>query len=210
VGWAADEIAADSALTTLKSPKSRLQEHTQRTTGERPLYRLLEALGPDHEKQFRIEVVVDGRVLGVGEGLSRRIAETSAAAEALEVLRSERQAARAARAAAAAELREADQAIVLLDAVEPAIEAAAAYVGDTVAETADAEPGADSQAADDEAGDEADAPDGAPDAPHARGDAPALGSMATTASRAEGRSPEAPGVDPERHPIPDTEASAGS
>ena len=100
VGWyaardwvhalAAEEIAADSALTTLKSPKSRLQEHTQRTTGERPLYRLLEAFGPDHEKQFRIEVVVAGRSLGVGGGPSRRIAETAAAAEALEAIRRER------------------------------------------------------------------------------------------------------------------------
>ncbi len=102
VSWAAAEVAADSTLTTLKSPKSRLQEHTQRTTGDRPLYRLLEAVGPDHEKQFRIEVVVDGRVLGVGEGPSRRLAETSAAAEALEALRAERLAARSARATVAA------------------------------------------------------------------------------------------------------------
>ena len=95
---AAEELSADLAITTLKSPKSRLQEHTQRThrasgrcTGSsRPS-------GPDHEKQFRIEVVVDGRTLGVGEGPSRRIAETSAAAQALDVLRSER--ARAAKAA---------------------------------------------------------------------------------------------------------------
>ncbi len=94
---AAEEIAADSALTTLKSPKSRLQEHTQRTTGERPLYRLVEALGPDHERQFRIEVVVEGRSLGVGVGPSRRIAETSAATEALEAIRRERMAARAVR-----------------------------------------------------------------------------------------------------------------
>ena len=42
---------------------------------------------------------MDGRVLGVGEGPSRRIAETSAAAEALDALRAERQAARAAKAA---------------------------------------------------------------------------------------------------------------
>jgi ribonuclease III len=125
VSWAADEIAADSAITTLKSPKSRLQEHTQRTTGDRPIYRLLEAVGPDHEKQFRIEVVVNGRVLGVGEGPSRRIAETSAAAQALEVLRQERSAARTARALAAAEARAAEQVIETLDAAEPAIEAAA-------------------------------------------------------------------------------------
>jgi ribonuclease III len=96
---AAEELSADSALTTLKSPKSRLQEHTQRTTGDRPVYRLLEAVGPDHEKEFRIEVVVDGRSLGVGHGPSRRIAETSAAAEALDTIRQERQAARAARPA---------------------------------------------------------------------------------------------------------------
>ena len=99
---AADDLSADTALATLKSPKSRLQEHTQRTTGERPVYRLLEAAGPDHEKQFRIEVLVDGRSLGVGIGPSRRVAETSAAAEALEAIRRERQAARASRTAAAA------------------------------------------------------------------------------------------------------------
>ncbi len=94
---AAEELSADEALTTLKSPKSRLQEHTQRTTGERPSYRLLEAVGPDHEKQFRIEVVVGDRTLGVGEGPSRRVAETAAAAEALEAIRRERLAARGSR-----------------------------------------------------------------------------------------------------------------
>ena len=97
---AAEELSADVTLTSLKSPKSRLQEHTQRSSGERPLYRLLEAVGPDHEKQFLIEVVVGGRVLGTGEGPSRRIAETSAAAEALETLRRERVAARAVRSTA--------------------------------------------------------------------------------------------------------------
>jgi ribonuclease-3 len=105
--WAADELTADVAITTLKSPKSRLQEHTQRISGDRPVYHLVEAVGPDHEKRFRIEVAVDGRVLGVGEGPSRRVAETSAAAQALEVLREERLAARAARLAAAADVREA-------------------------------------------------------------------------------------------------------
>jgi len=64
------------------------------------VYRLVEAVGPDHEKRFRIEVVVGGRSLGVGEGPSRRIAETSAAAEALDTIRRERQAARAARSMA--------------------------------------------------------------------------------------------------------------
>jgi ribonuclease III len=100
---AAEELSADLTMTSLKSPKSRLQEHTQRTTGERPVYRLLGVVGPDHEKQFRIEVVVDGRILGTGEGPSRRIAETSAATQALDAIRRERAAGRARRKPEASE-----------------------------------------------------------------------------------------------------------
>jgi ribonuclease III len=80
------EIDAALAPVMLKSPKSRLQEETQRTTGGRPEYRVLEALGPDHEKVFRVSVSVGGELLGIGVGPSRRVAETAAAAEAVEVL----------------------------------------------------------------------------------------------------------------------------
>jgi hypothetical protein len=78
----------------LKSPKSRLQEYTQRLSGERPQYRVLDAVGPDHNKVFRIEVAVGGLVIGVGQGHSRRVAETDAAAHGIETLRhsSEREA----------------------------------------------------------------------------------------------------------------------
>jgi ribonuclease-3 len=90
---AEEELEADLTITTLKSPKSRLQEHTQRTSGSRPVYHLVEAVGPDHEKRFRIEVEVDGQIMGVGEGSSRRLAETSAAAQALDALRGSRRSA---------------------------------------------------------------------------------------------------------------------
>ena len=84
---AAEELdAAGVAPAALKSPKSRLQEVTQRRSGARPEYRLVEAIGPDHEKRFLVEVAVDGAVLGSGEGPSRRVAETVAAAAALESL----------------------------------------------------------------------------------------------------------------------------
>ena len=112
VGWeatrdwlirtAAVEIDAAVPPAFLKSPKSRLQEETQRTTGSRPAYRVLEAIGPDHEKVFRVEVSVAGEVLGMGVGRSRRVAETAAAAEAVEVL--------AARAAAARDATPAEEA----------------------------------------------------------------------------------------------------
>ena len=84
---ATPELTIDRPLGALKSPKSRLQEYTQRLSGERPQYRLLDAVGPDHDKVFRVEVAVGGRSIGVGEGHSRRIAETAAAAHALEALR---------------------------------------------------------------------------------------------------------------------------
>ncbi|MEP6638198.1 MAG: ribonuclease III [Chloroflexota bacterium] len=81
------ELSEEAPIGALKSPKSRLQEFTQRRSGERPSYRLTEASGPDHERSFRIEVWVDGELLGVGDGPSRRAAETAAAAEAIDRLR---------------------------------------------------------------------------------------------------------------------------
>jgi ribonuclease-3 len=90
IAIAAPELASAQPVTSLKSPKSRLQEYTQRRSGVRPEYRLLDAFGPDHEKQFRVEVAVDGEVLGIGEGSSRRTAETAAAAQAMDALRTAR------------------------------------------------------------------------------------------------------------------------
>ena len=89
-GWfsehAEPELNSAVKASALKSPKSRLQEWTQRRTGERPEYRVLEAVGPDHDRTFRIEVLVDGIAIGTGLGPSRRSAETIAAAEALAAL----------------------------------------------------------------------------------------------------------------------------
>jgi len=87
IALAAPELSAEAPIGSLKSPKSRLQEYTQRHSGARPTYRLLDATGPDHEKSFQIEVWVDGSLLGVGEGPSRRTAETAAAAQAMERLK---------------------------------------------------------------------------------------------------------------------------
>jgi ribonuclease III len=89
VDLAGPEIAMDPTGSALKSPKSRLQEFTQRRTASRPEYSVVDASGPDHEKLFRVEVVVEGRLLGTGEGPSRRVAETAAAVHALEELRRE-------------------------------------------------------------------------------------------------------------------------
>ena len=86
LGVAEPELESEAAAGSLKSPKSRLQEHTQQSTGERPIYRLVEVSGPDHERVFRVEVSIAGQVTGVGTGSSRRVAETAAASAALERL----------------------------------------------------------------------------------------------------------------------------
>ena len=87
IGLAEPELVAEAPIGVLKSPKSRLQEFTQRRSGDRPSYRLTDTIGPDHEKSFRIEVWVEGELLGVGEGPSRRTAVTAAAAQAMAQLR---------------------------------------------------------------------------------------------------------------------------
>ncbi len=86
LGLAEPELSANAPVGSLKNPKSRLQEMTQRRTGERPEYRLVGASGPDHQRQFVVAVTIGGEVAGTGEGSSRRTAEAAAAAAALEAL----------------------------------------------------------------------------------------------------------------------------
>lgn len=64
--------------------KSKLQELIQAERQERPAYRLVEAVGPDHDKTFVVEVVVGGEALGRGSGKSKQAAEKDAAKQALE------------------------------------------------------------------------------------------------------------------------------
>jgi len=70
----------------LKSPKSRLQEWTQRHRGLKPVYRLVTTNGPPHEQEFEVAVLIDGERLGGGVGTSRQRAEEQAAEAALELL----------------------------------------------------------------------------------------------------------------------------
>jgi ribonuclease III len=86
VATARPELDAGLEPVLLKSPKSRLQEATQRASGGRPVYRIIEAVGPDHDKRFSVEVLVGEETLGMGVGPSRRVAETAAAAEAVAAL----------------------------------------------------------------------------------------------------------------------------
>ncbi len=66
--------------------KSRLQELTQSRFRQTPEYRLTGEAGPDHDKQFTVNVEVNGAVAGTGSGKTKKEAETEAARRALESL----------------------------------------------------------------------------------------------------------------------------
>jgi len=66
--------------------KSRLQELAQSRFQEIPAYRLISESGPDHDKKFRVEVLINAKVLGDGIGKSKKLAETEAARLALQRL----------------------------------------------------------------------------------------------------------------------------
>jgi ribonuclease III len=63
--------------------KTRLQEISQMLFREPPVYRIISESGPDHEKRFVTEIAVGGKVLGKGEGRSKKQAEQEAAMKAL-------------------------------------------------------------------------------------------------------------------------------
>ncbi len=63
--------------------KSMLQERVQASQRIHPRYRVRREEGPDHQKSFTVEVIVRGRVLGVGHGSNKKEAEQHAAREAL-------------------------------------------------------------------------------------------------------------------------------
>lgn len=70
----------------LANYKSLLQEKIQAQLKTPPRYKVTSTSGPDHAKKFVVEVLVRGRVLGRGEGNSKKLAEQRAAREALHVV----------------------------------------------------------------------------------------------------------------------------
>jgi ribonuclease-3 len=64
--------------------KSKLQELAQSKYQATPVYRLVSETGPDHNKMFTVEVMVNKKILGRGTGKSKKLAETEAARLALE------------------------------------------------------------------------------------------------------------------------------
>ncbi len=67
-----------------RDPKSHLQEVSQRIDSQTPQYRMIEEVGPDHDKIFTLGVYVGDKLMGTGSGPSKQIAQQQAAQAALE------------------------------------------------------------------------------------------------------------------------------
>jgi len=68
----------------LRDFKSALQEELQAQYRGRADYVLRSEEGPDHQKIFTVEVLIDGEPVAEGLGLTKKAAEQAAARQALE------------------------------------------------------------------------------------------------------------------------------
>ena len=66
--------------------KTQLQELVQQKKNQVLSYALVGQSGPDHDKQFDVEVSLNGKVVGKGSGSSKKRAEQDAARSAIEKL----------------------------------------------------------------------------------------------------------------------------
>lgn len=69
-----------------KDYKTLLQEIIQKNPEERLTYALVGESGPDHDKRFEVDVMLNSNVIGHGIGKSKKAAEQIAAKEALELM----------------------------------------------------------------------------------------------------------------------------
>ncbi len=95
---AAKKFITDSLLTTFAEilatgswmdAKSHLQEIVQSQEGFTPVYRVLEEVGPDHDKTFTVGVFVNNVLRGQGLGPSKQAGQQKAAEAALAYYRSQ-------------------------------------------------------------------------------------------------------------------------
>jgi ribonuclease-3 len=81
-----EKLAVDSVS---HDSKTDLQELCQSSFGELPVYNIISESGPDHQKEFEVEITASGRLLARGTGKSKKDAEQKAATLALEGLKGE-------------------------------------------------------------------------------------------------------------------------
>ncbi len=81
-----EKEASNQRRAQFKDYKTQLQEIVQQNPGEVISYVLTGESGPDHNKQFTMEVHLNSNVIGSGRGRSKKEAEQKAAREALRLM----------------------------------------------------------------------------------------------------------------------------
>jgi len=79
-----EEVDRTVALDRVWDYKSRLQHHCQAAHMALPVFTVVRSRGPDHLKEFEVEVRLRGEPAGHGVGLTKKEAEQNAARAALE------------------------------------------------------------------------------------------------------------------------------
>lgn len=77
-------IMVEESLVHDTNYKSLLLEAVQAKGQQAPRYAVVREEGPDHEKHFTVDVIVDGTVIGTGSGKNKKDAEQAAAEAGLE------------------------------------------------------------------------------------------------------------------------------
>ena len=80
------EGVRELVLTKIHDPKSQLQEWAQAQKLGAPRYKTIATTGPDHAKEFDVQVEISGQVVGQGHGTNKHSAEHFAAKNALKSL----------------------------------------------------------------------------------------------------------------------------
>lgn len=80
-------LGNEEELSASRDYKTALQELIQRESGRKLTYCLVGEEGPDHAKRFSVEVQLNGKTVGAGEGRTKKAAEQNAAKAAISALK---------------------------------------------------------------------------------------------------------------------------
>jgi ribonuclease-3 len=86
----APRIKASRDIDALQDFKTKLQEVVQAKFRSAPRYEVIQSSGPDHDKTFQIQLVINGEVIAEAIGKSKKEAEQSAAKIALDKVGADR------------------------------------------------------------------------------------------------------------------------
>jgi ribonuclease-3 len=81
-----EKISGSRGADALQDFKTKLQEVVQARFKCAPRYEVVQSSGPDHDKTFQIQLVINGEIVSMAAGKSKKEAEQSAAKQALEIV----------------------------------------------------------------------------------------------------------------------------